>query len=226
MTELDCQPSAKQNRAVLWDLDGTLIDSTESHWLAWREVLTPRGYDLTYEEFAASFGQRNDDVLRRYLDPDLPQTEIEEIGSSKEAVYRQRILMKGISLLPGVRDWVERLKAAGWLQAVASSAPRQNIKVILEMTNLTCFEAIVSAEDVERGKPDPQVFILAANKLQVHPSWCVVVEDTPAGVTAAHSACMKVIGVLSTHFSLDADLTARTLSELPDGIFDELLDRL
>jgi HAD superfamily hydrolase (TIGR01509 family) len=208
---------------VLWDLDGTLIDSAESHWLAWREVLTPKGYDLTYEEFAASFGQRNDDVLRSYLDPGLPANEIEEIGSIKEAVYRQSILKNGMKLLPGVRDWVERLKAAGWRQAVASSAPLQNIKAILEVTNLRCFEAIVSAEDVERGKPDPQVFLLAANKLQVHPSRCVVVEDTPAGVRAARRASMRVIGVLSSHSKLDADLTTSTLSELAEGIFDKLL---
>ena len=223
MTALDRRPSSKQSCAVLWDLDGTLIDSGEFHWLAWREVLTTRGYELTYEQFAASFGQRNDDVLRRYLGPGLPETEIEEIGSIKEAAYRQRILMNGINLLPGVRDWVARLQATGWHQAVASSAPLQNIKAILEVTNLTCFEAIVSAEDVERGKPDPQVFLLAANRLQVDPSRCVVVEDTPAGVRAARLASMKVIGVLSTHSKLAADLTTNSLNELPEGIFDKLL---
>src|SRR6266480_7042216 len=112
MTAFDCKPLPNQPGAVLWDLDGTLIDSAESHWLAWREVLTPRGYDLTYEEFAASFGQRNDDVLRSYLDPELPAIDLEEIGSTKETIYRQKIFKDGMRLLPGVRDWVERLKSA------------------------------------------------------------------------------------------------------------------
>jgi len=224
MSAFDCQPLPNQPGAVLWDLDGTLIDSAESHWLAWREVLTPRGYDLTYEEFAATFGQRNDDVLRSYLDPELPALELEKIGFTKETIYRQNILQNGMRLLPGVRDWVERLKAARWHQAIASSAPRVNIKAVLEVTKLTGFGAIVSAEDVGRGKPDPQVFLLAAGKLRVPPSRCVVVEDTPAGVTAARRAGMRVIGVLSSHAQLDADLTPRTLSELPEGIFDKLLE--
>lgn len=224
MTALQGQLSPKQPSAVLWDLDGTLIDSAESHWLAWREVLTPRGYDLTYEQFAASFGQRNDDVLRKYVDPELSALDIENIGSIKEAIYHKNILLNGMKLLPGVRDWVERLKAGGWRQAIASSAPLVNIKAVLEVTRLMCFEAIVSAEGVERGKPDPQVFVLAANKLQVHFSRCVVVEDTPAGVTAARSASMKVIGVLSSHSRLAADLTVHSLTEVPDGAFDKLLE--
>src|SRR5882724_9596591 len=98
MTAFDRKPSPNQPCAVLWDLDGTLIDSAESHWLAWREVLSRRGYDLTYEEFAASFGQRNDEVLRCYLDPELPASDLEEISSIKETIYLQNIIKNGIRL--------------------------------------------------------------------------------------------------------------------------------
>jgi beta-phosphoglucomutase-like phosphatase (HAD superfamily) len=76
-------------RAVLWDVDGTLIDSAEYHWLTWREVLSREGYDLARNQFKASFGQRNDEILRSYFGPDLPATAIERIGTAKEELYRK-----------------------------------------------------------------------------------------------------------------------------------------
>ena len=212
-------------RAVLWDVDGTLVDSAEYHWLTWREVLSREGYDLARNQFLASFGQRNDEILRSYFGPDLPKTEIERIGAAKEEFYRKLIRTRGIKPLPSVRRWVKKLKANGWRQAIASSAPRLNVDAILDALGLEkYFDAIASAEDVERGKPDPQIFLVAASKLDVPKTRCIVVEDAPAGVEAARRASMYSIGVLTSHSTLEADLTVHTLAELGDDAFDELLE--
>ncbi|HZT58622.1 MAG TPA: HAD-IA family hydrolase [Pyrinomonadaceae bacterium] len=212
-------------RAVLWDVDGTLIDSSEYHWLSWQGALAAENFPVTREQFAKTFGQRNDEILRSYF-PRITPADIARVGDAKEEAYRELIRERGIGLLPGVRRWLEKLKEEGWLQAVASSAPLLNIEAIIAALNLeSFFAAVASAEDVTMGKPDPQVFLAAARKVGVVPASCVVVEDAPAGTEAARRAGMRSIGVLSSHAELEADIVVRTLEELPDDAFDKLLSR-
>lgn len=211
-------------RAVLWDLDGTLIDSAEYHWLAWREILAGEGFDLTREQFASSFGQRNDTVLRGHFGPEFPVNEIARIGDAKETRYRELIQAGGIELLPGARRWLAVLAEAGWRQAVASSAPRLNIEAILAALGIeTLLASVVAAEDVRHGKPNPEVFLVAAARLDVPPARCIVVEDAPAGVAAARGAGMRSIGVGEHHASLPADYVVRSLEDLPADTFERLL---
>jgi beta-phosphoglucomutase family hydrolase len=211
-------------RAALWDMDGTLLDSAEYHWLAWRDSMLDLGYPLTYEEFAATFGQRNDTILRSWISKEITDIEIARISDVKEARYRTLVREHGIDLLPGVRGWLERLQAAGWRQAVASSAPRANVEALVEILDIgVFFGALVAAEDVQRGKPDPQVFLTAAERLGVSPARCVVLEDAPAGIEAAHRAGMRAIGIRSSHPGLQADITVQTLDELPEDTFDRLI---
>jgi beta-phosphoglucomutase len=217
--------STKQPRAVLWDVDGTLIDSAEYHWLTWRDALADEGFMLTRERFEATFGQRNDEILRGYFGSDMAATEIKRIGDAKEARYRELVRTRGIEPLRGVRRWLEKLRTDGWRQAIASSAPPLNIEAILEALGIASyFNAIASAEDVTRGKPDPQIFLAAAAKLNAPPARCVVVEDAPAGIEAARRASMRSIGVLTSHPKLDADLVVHDLDELADDAFDKLLN--
>lgn len=213
-------------RGVLWDVDGTLIDSGDYHWLAWHETMAAEGFDLSRDRFTATFGWRNDAILRDWLSPDLTDAEIGRIGDRKEARYRELMHERGVQPLPGVRRWLAALHAAGWRQAVASSAPRLNVEAILAALEIAhFFAAITSAEDVQRGKPDPQVFLVAAEKLNVAPERCVVVEDAPAGVEGGRRAGMATVGVLWSHPELSADLVVRTLDELPPDAFERLLDR-
>jgi beta-phosphoglucomutase len=205
-------------------MDGTLLDSAEYHWLAWREALAAENFDLTHEQFVATFGQRNDTILRAWLGPELSTTEIDRIGGAKEARYRELVRERGVELLPGVGRWLARLQAAGWRQAVASAAPRLNVEAILEALAIgPFFAAITSAEDVQRGKPDPQVFLLAAERLGALPAHCIVVEDAPAGIAGAHRGGMRAIGVRSSHHDLRADVVVSTLDELAEDAFDRLL---
>ncbi|MFL6212808.1 MAG: HAD family hydrolase [Blastocatellia bacterium] len=212
-------------RAVLWDVDGTLVDSLEYHWQSWREALSGEGYTLTREQFLSTFGRRNDEILRAYFGDDITPERITRISLDKEEAYREMVRSRGIEALPGVRRWLHQLKADGWRQAVASSAPPLNLEVILAALDVNdCFDAIVSAEEVERGKPDPQIFLAAAAKVQTPPARCIVVEDAPAGTEAARRAGMRAIGVLTTHAHLDADLVVRSLDELDTAAFASLLE--
>ena len=212
-----------ETRAALWDMDGTLLDSAEYHWLTWRDVLAEERFELTRERFAESFGRRNDDTLRDYFGQDFPQSEVERISDIKEARYREMVRANGVEPLPGVRRWLKRLKTEGWRQAVASSAMLLNVEAILDALDIKeYFGAIVSAEDVRHGKPDPEIFFVAAERLAVRPACCVVIEDSPAGIEAARRAGMRTIGVLSSQDALQADRVVRTLDELPDDGFDQL----
>ena len=211
-------------RAVLWDVDGTLIDSAEYHWLTWRETLLGEGYELTRAQFGASFGQRNDEILRGYFGEGLSAAEVARIGEAKEERYRALVRARGVEPLPGVRRWLGKLKTEGWRQAIASSAPRLNLDAILGALGLEdFFDAVASAEDVSRGKPDPQIFLAAAAKVGAPAARCVVVEDAPAGTEAARRAGMRRVGVLSSHAALEADVVVASLAELPDDTFDRLL---
>jgi beta-phosphoglucomutase len=213
---------AANDRGVLWDLDGTLVDSEEFHWLSWRDTLRPAGLELTYEQFLASFGQRNDRILEKWL-PGIDPARRHGIGEEKEAEYRRLVEAHGLKPLPGAREWLIALRRAGWKQSIASSAPGQNVATMLRVLGLeTYLDAIVSAEDVTIGKPDPQVFLKAAEKLAIPPARCIVVEDAAAGVEGARRGGMKSIGVAKNGL-LAADVVVMSLTDLPDDAFERLL---
>ncbi len=210
-------------RAVLWDLDGTLIDSEQYHWLAWRDTMAAEGVALTHEQFLETFGMRNDAIVPQWI-PGISSEGSERIADAKERLYRQLVREGGLVPLPGAAEWTERLAAAGWLQAIASSAPRENIDAVLAVIGLaSVFQAVVSAEDVTRGKPDPQVFLTAASRLGSAPARSIVVEDAAAGVEAARRAGMPSIGVQRRGPPLPADLAVASLADLPPDAFSGLL---
>jgi HAD superfamily hydrolase (TIGR01509 family) len=210
-------------RAVLWDLDGTLVDSEDFHWQSWRDTMRGEGFDLTYAQFLASFGQRNDRILPVWLGAGVDAARITRIGEDKEAGFRRLADTHGLSPLAGAREWLDALRQAGWKQAIASSAPRVNVHLMLRAAGLEgCLDAVVSADDVTVGKPDPEVFLTAAKKLQVPPSRCIVVEDAAAGIEGARRAGMRSIGV-TTNGRLDADVFVASLADLPPDAFDRLL---
>src|SRR6516162_9717363 len=211
-------------RAVLWDMDGTLIDSQRFHWISWRDTMANEGIAITRGQFLSSFGQRDDSIIPAWLGPGAPPERVERIANAKEELYRQLIRKNGISPLPGVARWLRRLQGEGWLQAIASAAPRANIDAVLEALSAThIFQGIVSAEDVHRGKPDPEVYLIAASRVGVTPERCIVVEDAVAGVEGARRAGMRSIGVSRNGKRLPADVVVQSLEQLHSDAFDKLL---
>ena len=215
------------HRAVLWDMDGTLIDSEEFHWRSWHLTLQDEGIAISRDQFLSTFGQRNDAIISQWLGAAATPERAARIAESKEIMYRHLVRRDGISALPGVADWVRRLRRDGWRQAIASSAPRANIETVLEVLSSThIFDAIVSAEDVHKGKPDPEVYLLAAERVGIGASDCIVVEDAVAGIEAARAAGMHSIGVSRDERHLPgADVVVRSLDLLDANAFDTLLRR-
>jgi beta-phosphoglucomutase len=183
------------NHAVIWDVDGTLVDTAELHYQAWCVLAQEIGRQYSRADFTATFGWRNPEIIPKIFGSHYSPTEIAELGDCKELHYRAEAA-KGVALLPGARALIEALTAARYRQAIGSSAPRSNIDLILELTDVGGhIQALVSMEDTRRGKPDPEVFVLAARRLGVDPARCVVIEDAPVGVEAAKAGGMRAIAV-------------------------------
>jgi beta-phosphoglucomutase len=181
--------------AVIWDVDGTLVDTAELHYRAWVVMARELNVPFSREGFAATFGWRNPEVIRQLWPGRFSDRQSDELGQRKEELYRKEA-ERGVELLPGVWPLLEGLHAAGFKQAVGSSAPRRNIDLILQLTRTASFfDGVVAMEDVTRGKPDPQVFLAAAAKVGTPPARCVVLEDAVAGVQAAKAGGMKCVAV-------------------------------
>ena len=211
-------------RAVLWDLDGTLADTMTGHFRAWREVLAGEGYALSWETFAASFGQRNDTALCSMLDTELPASEVERISGIKEERFRALVREEGLELLPGVASRLRASRDAGWRQALVTSAPRANAETMLEVLDIRAFfSVVVTGDDVALGKPHPEPFLMAADALTVLPLRCIVVEDSPSGIEAARRADILSVAVGPAHASLPATVAVASLADLPPDAFEALI---
>ncbi|MFO0850672.1 MAG: HAD family phosphatase [Gemmataceae bacterium] len=208
--------------AVIWDVDGTLVDTAEHHFLAWQRFAADAGLPFTRADFAATFGWRNPEIVRTLFDPAASDEACADIGLRKETLYRAMVREHGTALLPGVEPLLMAFADRGWPQAVGSSAPRGNLDLLLTVTRTRpYFAAVVSGEDVTRGKPDPEVFLTAAAKLGAAPRRCVVFEDAVAGVQAAKAAGMRCVAVTAVgHHPADtlraagADLVVGSLEEV------------
>ena len=211
-------------RGVIWDMDGTLVDSARDHYEAWRELLLLEGIDLDYSGFLVGFGRRNDEWLRELLGDEIALSDIQRIGNAKEARYRERLQEQGLIVLPGALDILRALREDGWRNAVATSAPVKNLEIILDVTGLKdLMDGWAGSEDVEQGKPAPDVFLVAAERIGVAPKRAVVVEDAAAGVLGAHRAGMAAIGVGPHHADLGADHAVESLVDLPVETFTRLI---
>lgn len=186
---------------ALFDWDGVIVDSKQLHQAAWDEVARELGRAHGPEDFARTFGTQNwraiSEILRWTSDPG----EIERISLRKEALYRQRLPGGAHEiLLPGIREFLAELAARGVPCAVVSSSPRLNIDVVIDEVELRpYFRTVISSEDAARGKPDPDCYLLGAERLGLPPEHCVVFEDAPVGIESGRRAGMRVVGLTTTH---------------------------
>jgi HAD superfamily hydrolase (TIGR01509 family) len=217
-----------KSKAVIWDMDGVIADTALYHLKAWQEVFRERGVNFTGEDFRHTFGQRNDTIITSALGEEVSRHEMDAIASKKEESFRRRIKKK-LKPLPGVIELMASLKKRRFQMALASSAPIENIHLVIKTLGINdYFQSIICDRDVTEGKPSPQVFLLAAERLGVKPGDCIVIEDAVAGVTedciviedavagvtAAKRAGMYCLALASTHPGhslMEADLVVDTL---------------
>ncbi len=220
--------NSERSCLAIFDHDGVLVDSLEFHQNAWLELGRRTGLPITPEFIHETFGMTNPSIFGLLLGADLPAEEVLRLGDLKEACYRDEARSR-IELMPGVRSLLDALSEAWVKLAIGSSGPRLNLELTIEKCGLNGrFAAIAALEDVRRGKPDPEVFLLAANRAGVNPSRSVVFEDAPVGIQAAKAAGMYAIGVGTTHpletlVEAGADEVVTNLVDFPVG---SLLDRI
>ncbi|HZN37316.1 MAG TPA: HAD family phosphatase [Planctomycetota bacterium] len=185
--------------AVIFDMDGVLVLSLGAHWVAWRAVAAAHGVDLTRDMFLRCNGLINPDICALLWGPRVTPEFIARVADAKERAVRAAI-EADVPLAPGCRALLGALQANGARLAVGSSAPRENVDLVLDRGGIRpFFGAVVHEGMVRRGKPAPDIFLRAAELLEVPPRRCVVVEDAPSGVRAALSAGMAAVGVATNH---------------------------
>jgi beta-phosphoglucomutase len=228
MTQADVTLPSRRDYAVLWDVDGVIIDSGEQHRQAWQELARENALSYSDERFWASFGRRNADVIP-YLFGITPEAEdLASLANRKEEIYRELLSQEAIGL-PGARELLAALHTAGYHQALGSSAPRKNIELVVRLLGIASYlDGAVSGEDVARGKPAPDIYLAAARQAGVAPAHCLVIEDAVAGIEAAHAAGMPAIAVRRAGLPdppglQQADFIATSLSQVDVARVDHLL---
>lgn len=181
--------------AILWDLDGTIADSTALHFQAWQATMRRYDVDLSYQSFIDNYGRNNAEILAEHFGADATAI-IERVAHEKEAAFRALLTPGALQLLPGVREWLEWFRAQRLVQVIGSSGPMANIAAIVHVLGIgDYFLSLVSGVHLAKGKPDPTIFLRCAAVAGVAPVQCVVIEDSLHGIEAAQRAGMNSVAV-------------------------------
>ena len=212
---------------VIFDMDGVLVDSYAAHLRSWRDVAARHGLDLSDANFARTFGRTSRDIIGALWPGKFDDDGVARFDAAKEARYRE-ILGERFPEMDGASELIRELHDAGYRLAIGSSGPPQNVSLVQrQLRSGHLFEVTVNGTEVTRGKPDPDVFLIAARKLGIEPPRCAVVEDAPAGIEAARRAGMTSIGLLGTapreRLAEHADLVVGSLRDLSPAVIGEAM---
>jgi len=203
---------------AIFDWDGVIINSAPQHETSWERLAKECGKALPENHFKRGFGMKNESIIPDLLGWTSAPVEVRLLSLRKEAIYREVVREQGMTALPGVESWLQLMREAKIPCVIASSTHRENITTTLEVLGLgDFFAAIISAEDVKRGKPDPEVFLSAAQRIGVEPQDAIVFEDALVGIAAAKAAGMRVVAVATTEPKeklAHADCVVNRLDEL------------
>ena len=213
-------------KGVIFDWDGVVIDSSAQHEKSWELLAEEIQKPLPADHFKEGFGKKNQEIIPGLLRWSEDPEEIRKLGERKEELYRELVREQGVAVLPGARELLEALKSASIPRSVGSSTPRSNLDAIFAATGLDrLFDAVVCGDDVANGKPAPDVFLLAATRLGLSPSDCLVIEDAHVGIEAAHRAGMKVLAVATTNPLKDLAIADSAVLSLA-GILPDFLNQV
>lgn len=213
---------------VIFDMDGVLVDSFQAHFESWQSLANEVGVTYSADAFHRTFGRTGREIIREeWGRTDWPLDHVDQLVDRKEVLYRD-LVEREFPAMDGASDLIGSLAAAGSRIAIGSSGPRENVELAIERLAVRRLAAWVTGHDVTRGKPDPEVFLKAADRMALAPGRCIVVEDSPPGIEAARRAGMACVGVISTgHTPADAvgaALAVRSLRELtPESLLSLLI---
>lgn len=183
---------------VIFDMDGVLVDSGAAHLRAWQQLGTEIGTPFSQELFQRTFGQRNASIIPQWLGQ-VPPQRLAGLDARKESLYRQFVRQGSVRVFRRIPELLIELRKLGVRLAVASSGPRENVALLIDVIGAgSVIDASVASEDVREGKPHPEAFLTAAQRLGVAPARCAVVEDSVHGIEAAKRAGMPAVAVLTS----------------------------
>ena len=216
----------QQLMGVIFDLDGVLIDTGQFHRDAWYMMSKEEGLTFSDEHFYSTFGMQNYQIIPTMTSSDLATEEISRMSDRKELLFR-KLINGRLKLLNGAEDLIVDLKSKGFRLSIGSSTTKHNMDFIRKnLPIFNRFDAFVVDKDVTNGKPAPDTFLKAAERLSLEPKCCVVVEDAVQGVQAGKAAGMPVVAVTTTRQRNDlmqADMIVDSLDELKSDDFLKLL---
>lgn len=217
----------KRQYGTIFDMDGVLIDSFDLHRRSWQMMAREYGVEVTDEQFAATFGRTSREIIRHFWGENVTPQKAKEMDDRKEAIFRE-MLRRHIPAMSGAVELIDDLTAHGFLVGVGSSGPPENVALVIGGLGLRDrLAGIVTARDVTRGKPDPQVFLLTAERMGIAPARCAVIEDAVHGIAAARRAGMKAVALTGTADRAalaEADLVVDSLKELSAARIADLID--
>jgi haloacid dehalogenase superfamily, subfamily IA, variant 3 with third motif having DD or ED/beta-phosphoglucomutase family hydrolase len=212
--------------AVIFDMDGVLVDNNEYHNIAWVEYCKRKNLKISQEEIVSRYGTSNIEFFDLLYGNTLSKEETDRLGEEKEALYRE-IYEEHIKPVDGLVEFLKGLKEHGFKLAVATSAIPNNLNFVLDKINIRhFFDKLADSSMVKRGKPDPDVYLKASELLDIPPSRCLVFEDAVMGVKAAKSAQMKVVAITSTFKPEDlmqADRIINSFTEITPNDVEAML---
>ncbi len=210
--------------AVIWDMDGVIVDSGPHHFNSWHSTLDQYSLTVSEAQLRRMFGMTSPEVVRVLFGADINEEFVTQLCEEKELLFREAI-QESAYYLPGVERWLDTFKQSGIRQAIASSGSQENIDAVLDALGTRCFlDEVVSGKNLP-SKPDPAVFLQAARQLGVKPKSCLVIEDAIAGVAGAKAAGMKCLAVTTTNCPedlTDADMILKNLELLSNSILNAL----
>jgi beta-phosphoglucomutase family hydrolase len=212
-------------KAVIFDWDGVVIDSSAQHERAWEILAKEISKPLPDGHFLLGFGKKNQVIIPEILGWATDPTTITSLSNRKEEIYRELVQASGIHVLPGARELLAALLEAGIPRSIGSSTPRANLDAIFAATGLDAFfDAIACGDDVTHGKPAPDIFLLAAQRLHISPADCLVIEDAHVGLEAARRAGMATLAVATTNPLADLQYADAAVESLASVTLDFLFN--
>lgn len=203
-------------KAVIFDMDGTVVDTTALEYEAWKRMLDEVNVVFPYEDYIQALGAKGSEIIKARYKAD--KSKIETMLHKKEVYFKELVSKKGLQLMPDIEKILEEVKGLNLKMALATGASHAKVDFVMQQFNIGhYFQVFVTADDVKKGKPDPEIFLKAAEKLGVPPQECVVMEDASNGVEAARNAGMACIAITSTRGKnqlQEADLTVDSYKQL------------
>ena len=214
---------------AIFDWDGVVINSANLHEESWEILAKELEFNLPHNHFVRGFGKKNETIIGKILRWSEDHGEIIKWGSRKEEIYRELGIEKGIPLIPETKTFIRNLHERSIPMSIGTSTERKNIDLAIQQNHLSgLFAGAICSEDVSKGKPDPEVFLKAADIIGIPPKYCVVFEDSTHGIEAASQAEMISVGITTTKTEREllksgAKLVVESLDEINLSILKDLI---